>query len=269
MAERIMGLLPSLAVAAVVGLGLGFFVGTRVLFPAPEAVSGLVEVPDLTGLTAGAVPSRLEGMDLVLGAVDSVRHPEVPEGQVLAQSPLPGQRLLPGDTVSVILSAGPEERPVPDLIRIHGDRARVVLESSGFTVLTDSAESDFPRGIVLELDPEPGTMVALPAEVTVLLSTGPPLVEVPLLVGLSQEEAEAALDSLGLVLAGVEERFRFGLDQGTVIEQRPAAREMVVRGGEVWLVVGRRGSDPGRVQDLPQQQTIQRETPAPRPESSA
>ncbi len=64
-----------------------------------------------------------------------------------------------------------------------------------------------------------------------------------LLVGLTHEEALEVLDSLGLVVSEVETRFRFGMDQGRVVEQLPAAESMVEQGSAVRLVVGRRGRE--------------------------
>nr|NIP58296.1 PASTA domain-containing protein [Gemmatimonadota bacterium]NIR78694.1 PASTA domain-containing protein [Gemmatimonadota bacterium]NIT87333.1 PASTA domain-containing protein [Gemmatimonadota bacterium]NIU31177.1 PASTA domain-containing protein [Gemmatimonadota bacterium]NIU35899.1 PASTA domain-containing protein [Gemmatimonadota bacterium] len=63
----------------------------------------------------------------------------------------------------------------------------------------------------------------------------------PVLLGMSEEEALDAVDSLGLVAAEIATRFRFGLDQGVVVEQEPPAGEMVERGSAVRIVVGARG----------------------------
>jgi beta-lactam-binding protein with PASTA domain len=65
----------------------------------------------------------------------------------------------------------------------------------------------------------------------------------PLVLGMEQAEAESVLDSLGLVVSGVEEVFRFGRDQGIVVEQEPAADTELRRGSAVRLKVGRRGRD--------------------------
>ena len=61
------------------------------------------------------------------------------------------------------------------------------------------------------------------------------------MLGLEETEAVALLDSLGLVVADVEEVFRFGRDQGLVVEQEPASETELRRGGSVRLKVGRRG----------------------------
>ncbi len=125
---------------AVVGSTIGYLVGTRALFPAPQGPTDLVEVPELSGLTADSALLALADGGLTLGSVDTIRHPEVPVGLTLGQSPLAVQLALPGDSIRIVVSAGPEERPVPDLVGIRGDRARDVLDAAGFTVLEDTVQ---------------------------------------------------------------------------------------------------------------------------------
>lgn len=226
---------------AALGLGGGYVLSTQLLFPAPPPPGDVARVPDLSGTNLDEALGALSPVGLFLGVVDSLRHPTLPEGAIVGQSPLPGQLAGVGDTVQVALSLGPERRPVPDIIRLRADRARIVLEASGFQVLVDSIESEIPRGRVLDMAPEAGTVATVPVEVLLTVSMGPPMVEMPLLLGLQEEEAMAVLDSVGLTLLEVETRFRFGRDQGLVIVQEPPAATLVERGSAVRLVVGRRG----------------------------
>jgi serine/threonine-protein kinase len=231
----------TLGIVAVVGFGGGYLFSTQLLFPVPPPPGDLQVVPDLSGETAEDAQQTLTEAGLVLGSADSLKHPTVPTGVILGQSPLPGQLSLVGDTVRVAISTGPEERPVPDVLRLRGDRARTVLEASGFAVVMDSVDSDTPRGGVVSMEPEPGTEVAVPLEVRLVVSTGPPMVEMPLLLGLPEDQARSILDSLGMLVGRVETRFRFGRDQGMVVEQEPPASTMIQKGSAVRLVVGRRG----------------------------
>ena len=48
------------------------------------------------------------------------------------------------------------------------------------------------------------------------------------------------LDSLGLVVSEITTRFRFGRDQGRVVEQAPPPDSLLDPGSLVQLVVGRR-----------------------------
>jgi serine/threonine-protein kinase len=233
-----------LVLAAVLGLlgwGVGYFGSTELLFPAPPPPGDLFEVPDVRGLGLASARERLAGTNLEFGIVDSLRHPSVNANLILGQSPLPGQLALAEAPVRVTISLGPEMRSIPDVRRLAEERARIVLQTSGFVVSVDSTESDLPRGRVVEVDPPPDSIVALPAQVRLLVSTGPPLVSMPLVLGLEQAEAVALLDSLGLVVRDVEEVFRFGRDQGIVVEQEPPADTPLEPGTEVRLAVGRRG----------------------------
>jgi len=228
-------------VISAVGFGGGYLLATRVLFPAPPPPGDFYEVPDLHGLGLAAATERLEGAGLRLGAVDSLRHPTVPAGMIVGQSPLPGQLLGLEGPVRVTVSVGPERRLVPDVTRLARDRARTLLEATGFVVVVDTVESEVPRGRVVSVDPEPETEVALPAEVRLEVSTGPPQVAMPLVLGFTREEAVSLLESMGLTVAEVEEVFRFGRDQGIVVEQEPAAETLLERGSAVRLAVGKKG----------------------------
>jgi serine/threonine-protein kinase len=226
---------------AVFGWLAGWLVATQLVFPAPPPPNDLVAVPDVRGLGLATARERLRGAGLDLGVVDSLRHPSVERGLVLGQSPLPGQLAEPGDGVRVTRSLGPQLRGVPDVRHVDADRARIVLETSGFVVAVDTVDAEIPRGRVVATTPGPEQTVALPAEIHLRVSRGPPLVPMPLVLGLSEAEAVAVLDSLGLTVGQVDEVFRFGRDQGIVVEQEPPADSLLERGTTIRLSVGRRG----------------------------
>jgi serine/threonine-protein kinase len=233
--------LAALLILAIVGFGGGYLISTKVLYPLPPPPGDLKPVPDLTGERPEDLVDTLSALGLVLGSIDSLAHPSVQAGAIVGQSPLPGQLYVAGDTVRIALSTGPERRPVPDVLRLQGEWARTILETSGFVVTVDSVESEDPRGNVVEMLPEAGTAATIPMEVRISLSMGPPEFEMPLLLGLPEEQARSILDSLGLLLVDVETRFRFGRDQGLVVEQEPPSGTRVQEGSDVRLVVGRRG----------------------------
>lgn len=235
---RVLG---SFVVLAIIGFGGGYFVSTRIVYPLPPPPEDLKPVPDLAGDRPEEAADSLAVLGLVLGGVDSLAHPSIPAGVIVGQSPLPGQLFQPGDSVRIALSTGPEQRPVPDVLRLQGEWARTILETSGFVVSVDSVESEEPRGGVVGMTPEAGTAATIPMEVQISVSMGPPEFEMPLLLGLPEEQARSVLDSLGLLLVDVGTRFRFGRDQGMVVEQEPPSGTKVQEGSDVRLVVGRRG----------------------------
>jgi len=203
-------------------------------------VGDLFEIPDVRGLGLASARERLADAGLQLGVIDSLLHPSVPAALIVGQAPLAGQIARPETEIRVTISLGPQLRSIPDVTQLDEAGARIVLESSGFRVLLDTAQAEVPRGRIIETIPPADSILALPADVRMVVSTGPPLVLMPLVLGLEEHEAVQMLDSLGLVVAETAEVFRFGRDQGIVVEQEPAADTELERGAEVRLSVGRR-----------------------------
>jgi serine/threonine-protein kinase len=169
----------------------------------------------------------------------------VATGLILGQSPLPGQVARPDSPVRVTISLGPQTRSVPDVRDLELARARTVLETSGFLVSVDTTESEIERGRVVDVFPPPDSVVPLPSQIRLLVSTGPPVVVMPFVLGMTEDSARLLLDSLGLFVAEVEPVFRFGRDQGIVVQQEPASDMELERGSSVRLQVGRTGSGLG------------------------
>ena len=224
-----------------VGLMIGYFVATVVLFPASAQSTGFQAAPDLLGRDFANAASTVDGAGLVVGQVDTLHHPRVAAGTILGQSPLPGQLVVPAASVRLVVSGGAVSLPVPAVVGRSLDQAADLLEAAGFTFSADTVESDEPAGQVIGADPPPGERVTIPQHIALEVSVGPPMVTVPNVLGLDEADALQLLDSIGLEVDEVEERFRFGLDQGKVIEQEPAPGVEVEHGSEVRLIVGRRG----------------------------
>ena len=230
----------------VFGLVLGYVVTTRLIFPMPPQPQDLFEVPDVRGLNRAEASELIESAGVVAAVTDSFWHPTALPGEVLGQTPLAGQLSMAGNTVALTVSLGPVRRPVPDVVRLGLSSATTVLEASGFIVVVDTLLAELPVGQVVQVAPEAGTEVDLPMEVIVYVSTGPPLIPMPLLLGIERANAEVLLDSLGFELMEIESRFRFGRDQGRVVEQFPPPDSLVSPGSRVRLVVGSRRSSAQR-----------------------
>ena len=164
----------------------------------------VVTVPDLRNQDAGPAAAAVEDLGLELIVGDSLPHPSVPRGDILAQSPLPGREVAPGSSVRVILSAGRTQGSVPDVTSLTREPATRLLTASGFRVQVTEVPDRLPSGRVIATEPQAGTRVRLPAEVRLRVSAGPPQVAVPELTGLGAEEARSALEAVGLRLGEIE-----------------------------------------------------------------
>ena len=90
----------------------------------------------------------------------------VPEGDVISQDPAEGT-LFRGDTVSFVVSQGPELVEVPSVLAYGVDAATQALEEAGFTVEVDQDDEYVGLGFVIGTDPGRGEMV--PAGSTIRL----------------------------------------------------------------------------------------------------
>jgi|GEM_PF-504941 len=164
-----------LAIAA--AFGLGYLVATTVLFPRPALAGDEVAVPDLVGLELQDARAALDAVGLGLGETREVGSPERSQGVVLAQAPVAGQRLRPGASVRVGVSAGAPTVVVPDLVGMRADGAEVLARQVGLTVERQAEEADAPAGQVLRTEPVAGARVEPPARLVVWVSSGPAAVD--------------------------------------------------------------------------------------------
>lgn len=172
-------LLAGVAAALILPFLIGYVVAVYVLFPPTEMSGSGTPTPDLIGRTSSEAERELVAAGLGGIEITELPHPDAEAGTVIAQSPLPGQQLRPGAGVRVALSSGPARVLVPDVLGFSADRAESLLTRAGFTVVRSEQESPAPEGRVIRTDPGPGEPRALPAEVTLIVSSGPPAVTDP------------------------------------------------------------------------------------------
>lgn len=185
---------------------IGYLFTALVFFPSTDRPP-IVAVPDLRELSSSEAAGAARAVGLELELSDSFPNPRVPAGQVLSQTPLPGQEVAPGTAVQVILSSGSERRTVPVVASMTREQAIAVLDAMGFETRIQEVEDPRAAGRVVGIDPAAGTELRVPSAVTLRVSSGPPMVVVPDLAGLTQEESKRALEEVGLVIGEVEHRF--------------------------------------------------------------
>ena len=130
-----------------------------------NAVLSAGPLPDVTGLPVDEARETLDGVG-VTGVVggDGAFSDTVPEGYVVEVSLPAGATIRPGDTLTLIVSRGPELVMIPDLVGETIADAKEVLEGLGFEVAVRSEfpESDWDRSFarVTSLSPSSGQEVA-------------------------------------------------------------------------------------------------------------
>lgn len=146
--------------------------------------------------------------------------------------------LLIGFMLFSLLNPG---KTMPDVINMTYNDAVVALEDKGisaeegYTIKQEDIESDdVEKGMVAETTPDKGEPVSKNKDIILKVSTGKS-VEMPNLVGQTQSEATAALDSLKILYSiSYEESDK---TPGTVVKTTPSAGEKVKEGSTVDLVI--------------------------------
>jgi serine/threonine protein kinase/beta-lactam-binding protein with PASTA domain len=159
---------------------------------------------------------------------------DIPAGAVVGFDPAAGTDLKRGQVVTVIVSMGHEPVGVPDVTGQTPEQAASNLEAAGFSVERgeDGRSAAVDVGEVMAVSPGPGDgPQPYGSTVTISVSAGLPLVQVPDVVGKNQEEATAALQAAGLVVDAT--RFL----GNKVRQQQPAAGQAVEQGSTVKILV--------------------------------
>ena len=179
-----------------------------VLFGAHETGAFSLEIPDLTGKEAAAIPT-----DARLKYELEYRYDADTEaGWVISQSPSAGSRRkltaqAPTYTVRLTVSLGVESVTVPDLCGTDVREAAASLRALGLSVREERRESGYPEGCVLSVEPHADAAVPKGSTVTLTVSAGIPTesVTVPDLCGLSKSDALIRLWLAKLSLGEIEE----------------------------------------------------------------
>ncbi len=154
---------------------LGYGIAALLLYPPPSDSSEPgVEVPELVGETLEVARLRLERAGLELGDLTELPLAGAPNGVVVAQSTLGGQRLPRGSTVGVGIARRARDAPVPHVVGLPSDVAVRILDRLGLRARRSDIVANAPAGQVLRVEPRPGASVPVPGPVTLVVSSGPP-----------------------------------------------------------------------------------------------
>lgn len=195
----------------------------------------LFELPKLTSKTLDEAKMELNRAEMSLGTITEKFDEGVAAGVVLAQDPVSGTPARHGTPVSLTVSKGPQPIPVPSVVGQDKDEAVKAIEAAGLkAVIAQETVNDrkVPKGAVASQSPSNGTLTR-GGTVTLTVSKGPKLVEVPSYIGKQASEARKELEKLGFE---VRVNNILGGFFGTVRDQDPVKKE-VPEGSVITLTV--------------------------------
>jgi serine/threonine-protein kinase len=139
-----------------------------------------VTIPDITGQTEDQASQTLKQVKLKLGQKLSESPSDtVPAGQILNQTPRAGQNVAVGTAIDYVLSTGPQQTAVPNVICKTVGQAISALHSRGLEA-QDGGQASQPNlqcpdpNRVASTNPDPGSLVDPGSTVTYFTSLATP-----------------------------------------------------------------------------------------------
>lgn len=222
-----------LAVCIAASLLVGSVFVERIGLAAVDGAPALVEVRELVGVNAERAVQLLRDDGFRVTVVEK-QNVSVPPGVVTSQRPLAGERIEVGSTVELTVSAGDDFSIVPDVRGSPKGELDLLLITHGLGLgEVTYVEDEAARDEVVSQSPVPGELVPRGTQVAVVLSSGPPMIEIPDVRNLPEDEARELLREAGFTV--ITQDRRSSIRRGHAISTEPA--DEAPRGSRIVLNV--------------------------------
>ncbi|MFJ4512673.1 Stk1 family PASTA domain-containing Ser/Thr kinase [Streptomyces sp. NPDC088816] len=195
-----------------------------------------VRVPDLRGRPLDEARSLLKQDGLEPGMVSREFSDDVPRDVVIGTDPGAGTDRHAGSAIALTVSKG-RAVDVPDVTGEDLDEARSDLQDAGLKVAVSSEQvtSEFDKGQVARQSPAADSEAAEGDTVTLTLSKGPEMIEVPDVTGNSVGDAKNTLQKAGFQVR--EDRGLLGLFGDTVKKQSVKGGDRAPKGSTITITI--------------------------------
>jgi beta-lactam-binding protein with PASTA domain len=199
----------------------------------------MVAVPNVVGLTQAVATTTITEAKLKLGNVTQQNSNTVATGNVISQGPASGSSVAEGSAVTLVISSGPPMVMVPNVIGLTQAAATTAITEAKLTVgnLTQQDSNMVATGNVISQGPASGSSAAEGSAVTLVISSGPPMVMVPNVIGLTQAAATTTITEAKLTVGNVTQQNSNTVVTGNVISQDPVSERSAAEGSAVALVI--------------------------------
>jgi serine/threonine-protein kinase len=194
---------------------------------------GLNVIPNLGSRTTDEAQVTLSNLKANI-AITEESSATVAKGLVIRTDPAAGSFFF-GGTITVFVSSGPSLVSAPDLRGLNVAEATAEIIKSGFTLGTvTSVFNEAPLGEVFDYLGADGNKIPETSKINISVSLG----SIPVVSGLDQETAVAAIQSVGLKINEINEDYSDSVPAGQVISLVPQT-EPLGKDGSVNLVVSK------------------------------
>ena len=202
-----------------------------------------VIVPDLVGKDVVTALEQLTDLQLNTKVNGSEYSRQFPKNYVTYQEPEPGSEVKKDRDIRIILSKGPKNILMPNLISLSQRQARMIMEENSITEgnLTHTYIEDVEKDHIVVQVPSAGTMIARGAPVDLLVSMGPRPVAymMPELAGLTLDKAVRMIERTNLMVGEIRSQFDKNKPRNIIINQEPPAGYRIRENSPINLVINR------------------------------
>lgn len=200
-----------------------------------------VAVPDMSNALYTDAMKMLDDANLDY-EIEYQNSDDIEIKHVISQDPEAGTLLKENQIVKLIVSDGPEEIMMPNVINMPETVAKSDLENMGLVVEQIEREfnEDYNTGLIFDQKPSENTKMKKGDKVTLYVSKGSNMTKVPDLIGKPLDEAKKQLLDEGFVIGGtINEEPSDTYEKNTVIAQNPGANSDVENGTVINLTVSK------------------------------
>jgi serine/threonine-protein kinase len=160
--------------------------------------------------------------------------------KVISQVQPAGTEVAKGSDVEVVVSSGKNKKAVPDVSGSDAADAANELGQAGFKTKTArEASSSVDAGKVTRTDPPAGDRLDEGSTVTIYVSSGPEQTAVPSVLGMTADQAKAAIEGAGFTFRQGGTAPSNPSDDGKVVAQNPSGGTKAEKGATVTVTIGK------------------------------
>lgn len=206
----------------------------------------LVEVPELVGEVYEEVADTYKKQGIQIEVIGEEVNMRYAKGVIISQENDPGSKMNRKNVIGVVLSKGKSGSVMPDLISRTVEEAKEALEKYEVSILVaEEASNDVVEGYIARTEPACDEPIRQGMTVTLYLSTGgDAMFTVPDLTGMTEKEAKAALEKVGLKLGNVVYRDGSNESNGVVTSQTELANTKLDEDAEVGIGLDVKENEP-------------------------
>jgi serine/threonine-protein kinase len=202
-------------------------------------------VPALAGLTEAEARNQVSpfGWDLV---IVKERSDDVKAGQIIRTNPVLGANLAKRSALTMVVSEGPTLSQLIELNGLGVEDAKAKLAGLGLQAApAELSDEVVPAGTVVSwsIPDQPtlkvGDSVVKGTTVSVNVSTGPAMRDVPDLTKMNLADATTKLTEMGLLIAQTPDAPSVDVPAGQISAQVPKKGEKIAKGGTITVTISK------------------------------